>query len=81
MKDMGSVASGGVNAVDVLYAAFPMYLYLNAEIGGYLLTPLLEAQQNTAYTSSISYAAPNLGNQFPKAQLEVLHHNFGIQPY
>ena len=48
-----------VNAVDVLYAAFPMYLYLNPALGGYLLRPLLEGQDNEAY--DIPYAAQDLG--------------------
>ena len=50
-----------MNAVDVLYASFPMYLYLDPELGGYLLKPLLEAQQDPAYNSEFTYAASNLG--------------------
>ena len=50
-----------MNAVDVLYAAFPMYLCINPEIGGFLLKPLLEAQQDVAYAGVIPYAAQNLG--------------------
>lgn len=49
---------------------------LNAELGGYLLTPLLEAQQNTAYTSSISYAAPNLGMSPPLAHFSRLDSHY-----
>jgi len=85
LKDMGGVqvgpqgTSGTVTPVDVLYAASPMYLYLNADLLGYLLKPLLEAQQNSAYSGTIRYAAQNLGSQFPKAQLQVATHKFGIE--
>ncbi len=33
-----------MNPVEHIYVAFPMFLYLNASIGGALLQPLLEAQ-------------------------------------
>lgn len=52
-----------VNAVDVLYAAFPMYLYLNPDLGGYLLRPLLVAQDTSQYTQP--YAAQGLGQFLP----------------
>lgn len=48
-----------VNAVDVLYAALPLYIYLNPEIIGMVLKPLLEAQDDPLYT--LPYAAQNLG--------------------
>jgi len=50
---VGTIASKeavGVNTVDVLYASFPIFLYLNAHIGEYLLSPLLVAQSTTLYT-------------------------------
>lgn len=60
MKNMGSVgASGGVNAVDVIYAAFPAFIYSNPELIGYLLQPLLEYQNSSQYT--LPYAAMNIG--------------------
>ncbi|KLO09278.1 DUF1793-domain-containing protein [Schizopora paradoxa] len=77
MKDMGSVGGGGVNAVDVMYAAFPMYLYLNPAIGGYLLKPLLVAQDTPQYSQP--YAAQNLGVDFPNATAQNVEHNFGIE--
>jgi hypothetical protein len=42
-----------------MYAAMPAYLYLNADILGYLLRPLLEYQNSSQYPNS--YAAQNLG--------------------
>ncbi|KLO08004.1 DUF1793-domain-containing protein [Schizopora paradoxa] len=76
MKDMGNVGAG-VNAVDVLYAAFPMYLYLNPALGGYLLQPLLVAQDTTSYTQP--YAAQGLDANYPNATIENVSHNFGIE--
>ena len=37
-----SAGTSRVNAVDVIYAAMPIYVYLNPDILGYLLNPLLE---------------------------------------
>ena len=51
-----------VNAVDVIYAAMPVYLYLNPNIIGYLLSPLLEYQVSQQYTNA--YAAMDLGKAF-----------------
>lgn len=48
-----------VNTVDTLYAAFPMFLYLNPELGGYLISPLLEYQDSSVYNQS--YAALHIG--------------------
>lgn len=49
-----------MNAVDVLYAAMPVYLYLNPNILGYLLSPLMEYQESTQYENQ--YAAQDIGN-------------------
>ncbi|KAL5533549.1 hypothetical protein ACEPAG_9 [Sanghuangporus baumii] len=65
MKDMGGIGSGGVNAVDDLYSAMPIYLYLNPAILGYLLSPVLDYQESTQYTNP--YAARDLGGPFPNA--------------
>ena len=48
-----------VNSVDVIYAAMPLYLYLNPSILGYLLKLLFEYQESDPYQSS--YAARDLG--------------------
>ncbi|KLO07007.1 DUF1793-domain-containing protein [Schizopora paradoxa] len=68
MMDMG---------VDVLYAAFPMYLYLNPDLGGYLLRPLLVAHDNPLYSQP--YAARGLATSFPNASIEDVAHNFGVE--
>lgn len=56
-----------VNTVDVLYSAFPAFIYLNPALGKYLLTPLLEYQDSPMYT--LDYAARNIGT---KIQLVIL---------
>lgn len=48
-----------MNVVDVIYAASPIYLYLNPNILGYLLRPLLEYQESHLYQNP--YAATDLG--------------------
>ena len=53
-----------MNPVEHIYAAFPMFLFLNASIGGALLQPLLEAQ---ASLTGQPFAAMDLGNAYPSA--------------
>ena len=80
MKNLGSVgATSGVNAVDVMYAAFPIYLYLNPELGGYLLAPLLEYQQSGQY--QLPYAAQNIGSAYPNATADSPNqqHQLGVE--
>lgn len=52
-----------MNPVEVLYSAFPMFLYFDASFGGSfggaLLSPLLEFQNSPQYTQT--YAAKDLG--------------------
>ena len=83
-----------MNEVDVLYAAFPAYLYLNPQLGKYLLAPLLEFQESSQYTNA--YAAQNLGSSYrlvycfgsaedlagtnyPNATGNTAAHNLGIE--
>jgi hypothetical protein len=49
-----------VNPVEVIYAAFPAFLYLDSSLAGALLEPLLEFQ-TTPSLYSHGYAAPDLG--------------------
>ncbi|EJD08023.1 DUF1793-domain-containing protein [Fomitiporia mediterranea MF3/22] len=77
LNDMGGIGSGGVSAVDVLYAAMPAYLYLNPDILGYLLGPLMEYQESTQYTNP--YAAQDLGTAFPNATGNPSGHNQRIE--
>lgn len=78
MKPMGQVGTvGGVNSVETLYSAFPAFLYLNPDLVGYLLTPLLEYQESGAYT--LPYAPQNLGNSYPVATGNNSAHGFGVE--
>ncbi|KAF5378651.1 hypothetical protein D9757_009532 [Collybiopsis confluens] len=63
MKDLGN--SQRTNPVEIMYAAFPSILYINASWAGYLLEPLLAFQSSPLYTQG--YAAGDLGNAFPSA--------------
>lgn len=48
-----------MNPVEVIYASFPFFLYMNASYGGQLLAPLLEFQDSQQWTQP--YAARDLG--------------------
>ncbi|KAF5350942.1 hypothetical protein D9757_014474 [Collybiopsis confluens] len=54
------------NPVEILYAALPSILYINASWAGYLLEPLLAYQSSPLY--SPEFAAKDLGNRFPYAE-------------
>ncbi|KAL5519642.1 hypothetical protein ACEPAH_1325 [Sanghuangporus vaninii] len=85
MKNMGGIGSDGsgstlsINTVDTMYAAFPALLYLNSELAGYLLSPLLEYQDSSAYT--LSYAARNIGSAYPNATADGINfaHDYGVE--
>ncbi len=47
------------NPVEILYASFPAFLFLNATLAGKLLEPLLEVQASSSYKRD--YAAPDIG--------------------
>lgn len=47
------------NPVEVIYAAFPTLLHLNASLAGLLLQPLFEYQESPSYFNN--YAASDLG--------------------
>ena len=48
-----------VNPVEVLYSAFPAFMYIDPSLGAPLLEPLLRLQASPNYT--ISFAAADLG--------------------
>ena len=49
-----------VNPVEVIYAAFPTFLYINSTLAGFLLEPLLEFQ-STPTLYPYNFAASDLG--------------------
>ena len=63
----------------MLYAALPAFLYLNPEIAGHLLSPLLEYQDSSAYT--LDYAARNIGFSYPNATADGITgaHDYRIE--
>ncbi|KAF8885611.1 hypothetical protein BD779DRAFT_664820 [Infundibulicybe gibba] len=64
MKSVGD-ASRRVNPTELMFAAFPAYLYLNASWAGFLLRSSL--QQQAATIPASAYAIPNLGSTYPSA--------------
>ncbi|KAF8874079.1 hypothetical protein BD779DRAFT_1630406 [Infundibulicybe gibba] len=64
MKSVGD-ASRRVNPTELMFAAFPAYLYLNASWAGFLLRSSLQHQ--AAAVSTSAYAIPNLGSTYPSA--------------
>lgn len=63
LKEISS--NGDIQTVDVIFPAFPMFLYLNATLAKYLLDPLFENQEGGAYPNK--YAQHDLGT-FPVAE-------------
>ena len=54
-----------LNAVDIIYAAMPIYVYLNPNITGYLLSPILEYQYSLEGANDTKdYAAIDIGTVF-----------------
>ncbi|KAI0930164.1 hypothetical protein AcV5_006948 [Taiwanofungus camphoratus] len=80
MKDVGT--SRRVSPVEVLYASFPMFLYINASYGKPLLSPLLEYQDTPLY--GLPYAARDLGPNsqsmgYPIVSGDPASHNQGVE--
>ncbi|KAH9980459.1 hypothetical protein BJV74DRAFT_887813 [Russula compacta] len=66
MKNIDSASDRNrVNPVEVLYNAFPMFMYFNSTQGGLLLEPLLRNQNSPYYTQQ--YAARDAGTSYPNA--------------
>ncbi|KAI9439667.1 hypothetical protein H4582DRAFT_1850840 [Lactarius indigo] len=78
MKNTGTVASTNrVNPVEVLYAAFPMFMYFDPGLGGPLLEPLLRYQSSESYT--LRLAAPDAGSSYPNTTFSSFAHQQGIE--
>ncbi|KAI0353583.1 DUF1793-domain-containing protein [Trametes cingulata] len=63
MKELSS--DGNVNTVDVIFPAWPMYLYINPVLGKQLLLPLLEYQATGQYPNT--WAVHDVGASYPNA--------------
>lgn len=63
LKEISS--DGNFQTVDVIYPAFPFFLYSNPQWLAYLLEPLLEHQMSGQYPNE--YSMHDLGSHFPNA--------------
>lgn len=63
LKEISS--NGNFQTVDVIFPAFPFFLYTNPKWLGYLLEPLLEHQLSGQYPND--YSMHDLGAHFPNA--------------
>ncbi len=63
LKEISS--NSDIQTVDVIFPAWPIFVYLNATLGRYLLDPLFENQESGAYPNK--YAEHDLGT-FPVAK-------------
>ncbi|CCM02776.1 uncharacterized protein FIBRA_04884 [Fibroporia radiculosa] len=78
MRNMG--IDQRVNPVEILYASFPAFLYLNASFGKPLLAPLLEYQNSPR--TALPYAVSDLGTSYPIAsgeQASVTESSQGVE--
>ncbi|KAF8595372.1 DUF1793-domain-containing protein [Ceratobasidium sp. AG-I] len=63
MKEISS--NGNMNTVDVIFPAWPAYLYLNPDFGRRLLEPLFQYQQSGQYPNK--WSIHDLGAHYPVA--------------
>ncbi|TFL06559.1 hypothetical protein BDV98DRAFT_588814 [Pterulicium gracile] len=75
MREMGFGCA--VSPVELVYAAYPAFLYFNSSLAGRILEPLLEFQSLADYTNE--YAAPNLGTAYPRATGRMIIHSQGVE--
>ncbi|KAI0066101.1 hypothetical protein BV25DRAFT_1797287 [Artomyces pyxidatus] len=66
-----------VNAVETLYAAFPVFMYIDASLGAPLLEPLFRFQTSIRYVNP--YAARDVGSAYPIAAASTVPHQQGIE--
>ncbi|KAI0267843.1 hypothetical protein BC834DRAFT_870190 [Gloeopeniophorella convolvens] len=64
-----------INVVDTLFAAFPMFMYLDPKLGALLLEPLLASETGL----SMPYAMMDLGDKYPNATAGGIIHNKGLE--
>ncbi|KAJ5248318.1 hypothetical protein N7497_008379 [Penicillium chrysogenum] len=63
LKEISS--NGNMNTVDVIFPAYPIFLYTNPELLKLVLTPLLENQEAGKYPND--YSIHDLGSSYPNA--------------
>ncbi|KAF8268473.1 hypothetical protein EI94DRAFT_1577703, partial [Lactarius quietus] len=77
MMFMKNMDSNRVNPVEVLYDAFPMFMYIDPSLGGPLLEPLLRYQSSVYYTQP--YAARDAGSSYPNTTFSNATHQQGVE--
>ncbi|KAG8693928.1 hypothetical protein FRC09_010174, partial [Ceratobasidium sp. 395] len=63
MKEISS--NGNMNTVDVIFPAWPVYLYLNPDMGRRLLEPVFQYQQTSLYPNK--WSIHDIGASYPNA--------------
>ncbi|KAJ6577372.1 hypothetical protein B0H19DRAFT_1229523 [Mycena capillaripes] len=64
-------SDGNINTVDIIYPAWPIFMYTNPTLGKYLLSGLLAYQATGQYPNA--WAVHDLGAEYPSA----IGHNLG----
>ncbi|KAI0049479.1 DUF1793-domain-containing protein [Auriscalpium vulgare] len=77
MKNIGGTIPGRINAVETLYAAFPMFMYMDPSLGAPLLEPLLRFQNSPNYT--VGFAAADVGSKYPNATASNQQHQQSVE--
>lgn len=73
MKEISS--DGNVNTVDVIFPAWPAFMYLNPDYGRRILEPLFQYQQTGLYPNK--WSIHDIGANYPNA---TGHNDGGDEP-
>ncbi|KAA1477095.1 hypothetical protein DENSPDRAFT_786182 [Dentipellis sp. KUC8613] len=77
MKSIGDSNPRRTNPVETLYAAFPMFMYIDPTLGVPLLEPLFRFQSGPLYQNP--YAAQDAGAKYPVGQGSATAHTQRIE--
>ncbi|KAI0030848.1 hypothetical protein K488DRAFT_53350 [Vararia minispora EC-137] len=77
MRNTNSANPGRIQPVEVLYAAWPLFMTIDPTLGPALLEPLFRFQRPSSYT--LRFAAPDLGTAYPNATAANNAHKQGIE--
>ncbi|KAI9448901.1 hypothetical protein BJY52DRAFT_1156153 [Lactarius psammicola] len=76
-NDDWSHTTNRVNAVETLYSAFPVFMYIDPDLGGLLLEPLFRLQASPRYTNP--YAAPDIGTSYHNVTVSNTANSRGVE--
>ncbi|KAH9080196.1 hypothetical protein EDB83DRAFT_2608331, partial [Lactarius deliciosus] len=77
MKNIGGPQTNRVNPVETLYSAFPVFMSIDPELGGFFLEPLFRLQASPKYTNR--YAAADLETSYPDVSVSNSSHGQGVE--